>query len=157
MYLQIAAAAGVKGSLENHCKEVSCHPWRDSALGVDEVVVLLTIMTLHDTQMAQIIQCNKRVVLIGQRGFEWRKKKNAKCLRAAALLVWNDKFYVKHHVKEILLSLLTLSVCLFQVMHNINMSMNKDYTVAVNYRLWKVNNNMSMTLCLSNEYSMCWF
>lgn len=54
MYLQIAAI-GVKGSLESHCEQESCQPWQDSILGVEEVDVLLTIMIVHATQMAQMI------------------------------------------------------------------------------------------------------
>lgn len=53
-YLQIAAI-GVKGSLESHCEQESCQPWQDSILGVEEVDVLLTIMIVHATQMAQMI------------------------------------------------------------------------------------------------------
>lgn len=62
MYLQIAGFR-VNGSLENH-RELSSMTRSDSWSGED-ACFLLTVMIMHATQMAQIILCNKRAVLIG--------------------------------------------------------------------------------------------
>lgn len=65
MCLQIVIV-GVNSSLETYCEEVSSHTWPDPIHGVQGIVVLLTVITMHATQMAKIIVYTKKMPLTKQ-------------------------------------------------------------------------------------------